>query len=153
MQHLWSRAKAILIGLAVIISTSTVPCLMFNANEYHHGAYRSSFQRMNRIADNFPVLYLCGMYIAVQPLETLAQNALQASLYTDGWWAWYGNALLRDGLSNQHGRFGTTSRSEYLDRIKVVHTKIDKLLALPKILYSRRLRHQHPTRTSGDDSP
>jgi len=68
-------------------------------------------------------------------------EAIQASLYTDGWWAWYGNALLSDGLTNQYGRFGTTSRSDYLDRIKAVHTEIEALLALP--------RDQWPTREDG----
>ena len=128
-------------GMERGMGTSTVPCLMLNGNEYPHGAYRSSFQRMNRIADNFPVLYLPGMYIAVQPLETLVENALQASLYTDGWWAWYGNALLTDGLSKfgaQYGRFGTTSRSDYLDRIKAVHAEIDELLTLPRNQWPKR---------------
>ena len=125
-------------GMERGMGTSSVPCLMLNANEYPHGAYRSSFQRMNRIADDFPVLYLPGMYIAVQPLDTLADNALQALLYTDGWWAWYGNALLTDGLSNQYGRFGTTSRSEYLDRIKAVHAEIETLLTLPRDQWPKR---------------
>ena len=128
-------------GMERGMGTSSVPCLMLNSNEYPCGAYRSSFQRMNRIADNFPVLYLPGMFIAVQPLETLAENALQASLYTDGWWAWYGNALLTDGLSKfgaQYGRFGTTSRSDYLDRIKAVHTEIDELLTLPRNQWPKR---------------
>ena len=125
-------------GMERGMGTSSVPCLMFNANEYHHGAYRSSFQRMNRIAGNFPVLYLCGLFINVQPLETLAENALQASLYTDGWYAWYGTALLIDGLTKQHGRFGTTSRSECLDRIKALHAEIDELLALPRNQWPKR---------------
>ena len=125
-------------GMERGMGTSSVPCLMFNSNEYPHGAYRSSFQRMNRIAGNFPVLYLCGMFIHVQPLETLAENALQASLYTDGWYAWYGNALLTDGLPDHYGRFGTTSRSKYTDRLKAVHAQIDKLLASPKSQWPER---------------
>jgi hypothetical protein len=125
-------------GMERGMGTSSVPCLMFNSNEYPHGAYRSSFQRMNRIADDFPVLYLPGMFIHVQPLETLAKNALQASLYTDGWWVWYGNALLTDGLPGHYGRFGTTSRSECLDRIKAVHAEIDELLTLPRNQWPKR---------------
>ena len=65
-------------------------------------------------------------------------EAIQASLYTDGWWVWYGNALLTDGLTNQYGRFGTTSRSDYLDRIKAVHAEIDELLTLPRNQWPKR---------------
>ena len=125
-------------GMERGLGTSSVPCLVFNASEYPCGPYRGSFLNMKRIADNFPVLYLCGTYVKVQPPELLAKSALQASLYTDGWWAWYGTALLVDDLPGGYGRFGTTSRSDYLDRIKAVHAQIDKLLESPKSDWPKR---------------
>jgi hypothetical protein len=125
-------------GMERGMGTSSVPCPVFNASEYNHGPYRGSFINMNRIPDNFPVLYLAGMYVRVQPPDMLTTNAVQASLYTDGWWAWYGSAFLQDNLPGGYGRFGTTTRSDYLDRIKAVHAQIDKLLALPKDQWPKR---------------
>ena len=99
-------------GMEPGLGTPSVPCPMFNGNEYPMGPYRGSFLSMKRIAKNLPVLYLCGTYVKAQPPELLAKSALQASLYTDGWWAWYGTALLQDGLPGDYGRFGTTTRSD-----------------------------------------
>ena len=125
-------------GMERGLGSSSVPCPVFNANEYSHGPYRGSFRNMKRIAGNLPVLYLCGTHVKAQPPDIFAESALQASLYTDGWWAYYGSALLRDDLRGGYGRFGTTSRSDYLSRITATHTKIDKLLALPKDQWPER---------------
>ena len=125
-------------GMERGLGSSSVPCPMFNGNEYPIGPYRGSFMSMKRIADSMPVLYLCGIYIKAQPPELLAKSALQASLYTDGWWVFYGTALLQDNLPGDYGRFGTTSRSDYLDRITAVHAKIDKLLASPRSQWPKR---------------
>ena len=128
-------------GMERGMGTSTVPCPVFNASEYNHGPYRGSFLNMKRIAESFPVLYLSGTYITKQPPEMLAESALQGSLYTDGWWAYYGTALLVDGLQSGYGRYEGTSRSDYLDRIATVHAKVYQLLASPK--------SEWPTREDG----
>ena len=125
-------------GMERGLGTSTVPCPMFNGNEYPMGPYRGSFMSKKRIAVSMPVLYLCGTYVKAQPPELLAKSALQASLYTDGWWAWYGTALLQDNLPGDYGRHEGTSRSDYLDRIKAVHAKIDRLLTSPKSQWPKR---------------
>ena len=125
-------------GMERGMGTSSVPCLVFNASEYPCGPYRGSFINMKRIAGKFPVLYLCGTYVKAQPPELLAKSALQASLYTDGWWVWYGTALLQDGLPGGYGRFGATARSDYLERIAAVHAEIDELLASPKSQWPKR---------------
>ena len=119
-------------GMERGLGTSRVPCPVFNASEYNHGPYRGSFLNMKAIPDNFPVLYLSGTYVNAQPPEMLVESALQGCLYTDGWWAYYGTALLVDDLPGGYGRYEGTSRRDYLDRITAVHAKIDKLLALPK---------------------
>jgi hypothetical protein len=126
-------------GMERGMGSSSVPCPVFNGNEYHHGPYRGSYGNMQRIAGNLPVLYLSGIYVKSQPPEMLTQSALQASLYTDGWWAWYGSALLQDNLPGDYGRFAATSRRDYLDGITAVHAKIDKLLALPRSQWPKRL--------------
>ena len=125
-------------GMERGMGSSRVPCPVFNASEYNHGPYRGSFLNMKRFASDLPVLYLSGTYIKAQPPEMLVESALQASLYTDGWWAWYGTAFLKDNMAGDYGRFGTTSRSDYLDRIKAVHAKIDKLLASPRDKWPKR---------------
>ena len=125
-------------GMERGMGTSTVPCPVFNASEYNHGPYRGSFLNMNRIAANFPVLYLSGTYVRKQPPDMLAGSALQASLYTDGWWAYYGTALLVDDLPGGYGRYEGTSRSDYLDRITAVHAKVDKLLKSPNREWPKR---------------
>ena len=125
-------------GMERGLGTSTVPCPVFNASEYNHGPYRGSFLNMKSIPGNFPVLYLSGTYVTEQPPEMVAESALQGCLYTDGWWAYYGTALLVDGLPGGYGRYEGTSRADYLDRITAVHAKIDKLLALPKDQWPER---------------
>jgi len=125
-------------GMERGLGTSSVPCPVFNASEYPMGPYRGSFLSTKRIAATMPALYLCGTYIKKQPPELLAKSALQASLYTHGWWAWYGTALLQDNLPGDYGRFEGTSRSDYLDRIKAVHAEIDGLLTLPRDKWPKR---------------
>ena len=125
-------------GMERGLGTSTVPCPVFNGNEYPIGPYRGSFRGTKRIRESMPALFLCGTYVKAQPPEMLARSALQASLYTDGWWAWYGTALLQDNLPGDYGRFENTSRSDYFDRITAVHAEIDKLLASPKSQWPAR---------------
>ena len=125
-------------GMERGLGTSTVPCPMFNGNEYPMGPYRGSFISTKRINATMPVLYLCGTYVKAQPPELVAKSARQASLYTHGWWAWYGTALLVDNLPGDYGRHEGTSRSDYLDRIAEVHAEIDKLLASPKSEWPKR---------------
>ena len=130
-------------GVVRGLGTASVPSLSFGEHEYHHGAYRWSFIGTKRCREHLPALFLCGAWIAVQPPEMLANNVLQSSLYTDGWWAYYGTALLTDvGAAKEpwigYGRvLGTTAR-DYLDRIAAAHTKLDKLLTLPKSQWPAR---------------
>ncbi len=119
------------------LGTASVPCLVFSEHEYTHGAYRGSFLSVKDIRQNLPALFLCGAYVAVQPPDMLANNAIHSSLYCDGWWAWYGTALLTDTAAGQsppppYGRFGKTSARDYLDRITAAHGELDKLLKLPQ---------------------
>ena len=119
------------------LGTASVPCLVFSEHEYHHGSYRGSFIGTKHIRQNLPALFLCGAYVAVQTPEGLANNTVQSSLYCDGWWAWYGTALLTnigpgEAPLRPYGRVAGTSARDYLDRITAAHTKLDKLLASPK---------------------
>ena len=119
------------------LGTASVPSLAFGEHEYHHGPYRGSFQCKKQCREQLPTLYLCGAWVGVQPPEMLAESALQGMLYTDGWWVYYGWALLNDPDATQppwngYGRvLGTTAR-DYLDRITAVHAEVDRLLLLPQ---------------------
>ena len=125
-------------GMERGLGTPSVPCPMFAGSEYPHGPYRGSFLSKKQIVVGMPMLYVCGTYIKAQPPEMVAKSALQASLYTDGWWAWYGTSLLQDDLPGDYGRAANTSRSDYLDRIKAVHAEIDRILASPKDQWPER---------------
>jgi len=125
------------------LGTAAVPCLIFSEHEYHHGAYRGSFMGAKHVHRNLPALFLGGAYVAVQPPEQLAGNAVQSSLYCDGWWPWYGTALLTNTGAGEaplvpYGRVEGTSARDYLDRITAAHSKLDKLLASPKGQWPKR---------------
>ena len=122
------------------LGTPSVPCLIFNEHEYHSGPYRGSFLGTKIARESLPALFACGLWVAVQPPQMVADNALQALLYADGWWAWYGTALLnyigpgahKETLPYPYGRWGTSSASDYLNRIQAVHARVDDLLTQPK---------------------
>ena len=129
-------------GVGRGLGTPVVPCLVFSEHEYNHGPYRGSYISTER-GEYLPMLFLCGAYVAAQPPQKLANSALQGSLYCDGWWAYYGSALLNNtGVSEApwtgYGRvLGTTAR-DYLDLITATHTRIDKLLNSPKSQWPAR---------------
>lgn len=119
------------------LGTASVPCLVWDEHEYQHGPYRGSFIGTQHIHQNLPALFVSGAYVAVQPPEMMAKNVLQSCLYTDGWWPWYGTALLNNPGAGEaslkpYGRVKGTSARDYLDRITASHAKLDELLALPK---------------------
>ncbi len=134
MPGLYHRGAPVERGLG----TSSVPCLVFAEHEYPIGPYRGSYLAMEWIADGLPALYLPGAYIRKQPPQMMAESAIRASLYCDGWWVWYGTALLtntkaeENDETNDYGRFPGTSAQEYLDVIKAANARIDKLLVSPK---------------------
>ena len=123
------------------LGTTSVPCLVFSEHEYHHGPYRGSFVNTKRIRETMPALFLCGAYVAVQTPDEMAGNMVQSSLYCDGWWPWYGTALLKDDLPGDYGRVEGTSAGDYLDLIAATHARIDKLLNSPQ--------NQWPARRDG----
>ncbi len=119
------------------LGTASVPCIVFDEYEYHHGPYRGSFIGVRDIRASMPALFASGAYVAVQSPELMAKNVVQSCLYTDGWWPWYGTALLTNPGAGEapgkpYGRVEGTSARDYLDRIAAAHAKVDELLALPK---------------------
>ena len=74
----------------------------------------------------------------------MADNAVMSSLYCDGWWAWYGTALLTFTGANEYkglkdyGRVKDTTAQDYLEKITEANKKIDALLAGPKSQWPER---------------
>ena len=128
------------------LGTPSVPCLVFGEHEYPCGAYRGSFMCAKQCRESLPALYSCGAFISRQPPEMLANNVIQSSLYTHGWWAYYGTALLiepgpgaeKKALPGGYGRWGQTSAADYLDRITASHRELDRLLKLPRDQWPER---------------
>ncbi len=119
------------------LGSAAVPCLVFSEHEYHHGTYRGSFISTAHIRKNLPALFVSGAYVTVQTPAEMATNVVQSSLYTDGWWPWYGTSLLTNmsadkSKGGEYSRVKETSARDYLDRIAAAHTKLDQLLAAPK---------------------
>ena len=102
---------------------------------------------MNRIKENMPVLFVSGLYVKVQSPERFAENVLQSCLYTDGYFAWYGTALLsfpgpgeeKQTLPGAYGRWGNSSAADYLGRPKATHTRLDTLLTQPRDTWPKRI--------------
>jgi hypothetical protein len=135
-------------GLERGLGTHDVPCLVFSEHEYHNGPYRGSFRGVKHIRENMPALFLCGAYVAVQSPDVMAGNALQSCLYCDGWWPWYGWALLSyPGADSTYepifgmpyGRVRGTSAMDYLDRIAAMHVRVDELLGKPESEWPERV--------------
>ena len=125
------------------LGTASVPCLVFDEHEYGHGPYLGSFLGTKHIEENLPALFVSGAYVAAQSPELMAKNVVQSCLYTDGWWAWYGTALLTNPGAGEaplkpYGRVKGTSARDYLDRITTAHAKVTELLALPKDQWPKR---------------
>ena len=134
-------------GMERGLGTSSVPCPLLDAHEYHHGPYRGSFIGVKRVRENLPVLFVSGLYVKVQSPQQFAASALQACLYTDGYFAWYGTALLnavgpgeeKEILPGPYGRWGTSSAADYLDRLAATHARLDTLLAAPRDTWPERV--------------
>jgi len=134
-------------GMERGLGTPSVPCLMLDAHEYNHGPYRGSYMSMNRIKENMPVLFVSGLLVKVQSPERFAENVLQSCLYTDGYFAWYGTALLsfpgpgeeKQTLPGAYGRWGNSSAADYLGRPKATHTRLDTLLTQPRDTWPKRI--------------
>ena len=118
--------------------TAKVPCLVFSEHEYNHGPYRGSYLATSWIREEMPALFVCGAYVRKQPPQMMAENMVLSTLYSDGWWAWYGTALITNTSAEQnltagdYGRYPGTSARDYLYEIITTHKQIDKLLASPK---------------------
>ena len=135
-------------GMERGLGTSKVPCLIFSEHEYHHGPYRGSFHNTKFVSDQLPALFMCGAYVAVQPPLMFAESAMQGSLYTDGWWAYYGTALLtnlerHDGPWSGYGRVLGTTAGDYLDLITATHKQLDHLLQQPQATWPPRFDGKH----------
>ncbi|MDP7399515.1 MAG: hypothetical protein QF541_21780 [Lentisphaeria bacterium] len=125
------------------LGTALTPCLVFDEHAYHHGPYRGSFIGTRHIRSNLPALFVSGAYVAVQSPQAMANNVVQSCLYTDGWWPWYGTALLTnpgagEASGKPYGRVEGTSARDYLDRIAAAHAKLDELLVLPRDQWPKR---------------
>jgi hypothetical protein len=130
-------------GMERGLGTASVPCLVFSEHEYHHGPYRGSFMGTLMGRSSLPILFLCGAYVAKQSPEVMAHNIIQSYLYTDGWWPWYGTALLNEGnpngqTFNMYGRVVDTTTKDYLDTITATHERLDEWLKGPKSDWPRR---------------
>ncbi len=125
------------------VGTASVPCMVFSEHEYPSGPYRGSYLSMKRIQEGVPALFLPGAYVAMQPPQMMADNAVMSSLYCDGWWAWYGSALLTNTKADQnpgvpYGRVQGTTAQDYLEKTTTANKRIDTLLALPKSQWPER---------------
>ena len=93
--------------------------------------------------ESLPALFLCGAYVAMQAPDEMGDKILQSLLYTDGWWAWYGSALLTNIGKGEaplvpYGRVEGTAAGDYLDIITTTHTHVDKLLDSPRSQWPKR---------------
>lgn len=123
--------------------TASVPCMVFSEHEYPIGPYRGSYVSMKRIEEGVPAMFLVGAYVAMQSPQLMADNAVMSSLYCDGWWAWYGTALLTNTKADQnpgipYGRVQGTTAQDYLEKTTAANKRIDNLLALPKSQWPER---------------
>jgi len=127
-------------GMTRGLGTSSVPCIVFDGEEYSIGP-SSLMQRNLRYLrrTSMPAMYVCGLWIAKTTPEALAKRALIASLYADGWWIWYGTALLTDPGDKEeirnhpvYGRYKGLPNQAYWQQISQMHKKLKKLLSGPK---------------------
>ena len=143
-------------GLERGLGTAEVPCLVFNGSEYPQGPIALSYQNVRRIREGgIPALYLPGLYILKHSPEAFSGHALTSSLYCDGWWGWYAEALLRHvgtddpaAFKEPYGRFEGTSADDYLKSLTAMHSHLDELLAKPKDQWPQL--KVHPPPSSGD---
>ena len=128
-------------GITRGLGTSSVPCFLMGEAEYTTGPTTLMLHDLDYFArSKTPGMYLCGLYVSQTSPELMAERALIASLYGNGWWAYYGAALLnyvgpgaeKKAMPGGYGRFGQSSAADYLDLLTETHAKIDKLAGKPR---------------------
>ena len=127
------------------LGTSSLPCLAFSEYEYHRGFGKRSYSEMERIRqEGIPALYLVGQFLVFQTPELVRDNGLLGSLYCDGWWLYYAEAVLNhpdaddpEAFHGSYGRVKGTSAHDYLDTIKAMHQRLDEELAKPRDRWPR----------------
>ena len=126
-------------GMTHGLGTPSRPVIVWSEREYTHGPESRTVGFLKRVHDEqLPVLYTGGHMLWYQNPKTLADNLVVAALHTDGWWAWFGSALLTypgtdDPLAYQspYGRAAGTTAMDYLSAIKAAHDRLDQLLDEP----------------------
>ena len=127
-------------GITRGFGTSAVPCVVFDESEYTTGPTFTMQRNLRYLRrTDAPAVYVCGLWLHKTRPKELAERALISSLYADGWWAWFGAALLLepDAVSgtytkDPYGRFPATRADEYWDLLKPMHARLSRLLAGPR---------------------
>ena len=124
-------------GITRGLGTSAVPCVVFDEAAYSTGP-GFSMQRDLRYLKRTqsPAMYVCGLWLNKTRPQKLAERGLLGALYADGWWAWYGPALLTEPealtgtyTKNPYGRFPGTPAKAYWDLLGPMHARLERLLA------------------------
>jgi hypothetical protein len=123
-------------GLTHGLGTPNKPVIVWSEREYTGGPTGKTADFLKRIHNQkLPVFYVGGHMLWYQNPATLTENALEAALYTDGWWAWMGTGILTNiGLDDPiafkapYGRAAGFTAMQYLDAIKAMHDRLDILL-------------------------
>lgn len=125
-------------GIERGLGTSSIPCLVFSEREYNNGMDDTTIANVKKVHDELPALYIPGSYLVYQSPDDVERNATNAALYADGWWLYYGWAVLNhrsasdpEAFHPAYGRVKGTSARDYLDRITAANQRIDRLLSLP----------------------
>ena len=123
-------------GLTHGLGTPSKPVIVWSEREYTGGPGGRTVDFLELIRDQkLPVFYVAGHMLWYQNPQVLTDNALEAALYTDGWWAWLGTAILANigtddpvAFKSPYGRAQGTTAMQYLDAIKAMHDRLDALL-------------------------
>ena len=132
-------------GLTQGLGTSSRPVIVWSEREYTRGPESRTIGYLKQIRDQqMPALYASGHMLWFQDPEKLADNLLAAALHTDGWWAWFGGAILNhtgvddpEAYKSPYGRAEGTSAMDYLRAIKTAHERLDELLEQPPETWPR----------------
>ena len=124
-------------GLTEGLGTPSNPCLVFSEQEYTNGPNPQSLANVQRIrSEGIPARYLSGLMVYQQEPADFANNALVGALYGDGWWAWYGGALLNNtgldkpiAFKSPYGRAMNTTAAQYHEALAASHAKLDELVS------------------------
>lgn len=133
-------------GMTRGLGTSRVPCIVFSEGEYTSGPRPQTWANVQHIRETgMPALYVSGHMILYHEPAAFAKHAKFASLYADGWWAWFGGALTTcpgtddpTAFKPPYGRAAGTTAKQYLDLLTQTHKELDTLLASPKGIWPRR---------------